>query len=274
MHRELRIRVFMCGAVARAGTGVRAAAPDHRSSQDLEIEAFLREARIVARHEIGSGITRPSLLTLELGSTRRHAIFKSIDERVPGPTLDMSTHHIVTDFSDSWRHEVAAYRIDRALGIDLVPVTVARRAGGELGSAQIWVEGCVTFRELVDSGDVEIRGDEELLLRRLTWMYVFDELIANADRNWDNILLDSATDRFALIDHSRSFRLRSTVSPPTLPEPRRLSPAITSRLRDLDRRAIDELTGDLLTRSQIDAVVDRREALFEILDRYGLLPPD
>jgi hypothetical protein len=154
-----------------------------------------------------------------------------------------------------------------------VPVTVARRVGGTPGSVQDWIEDCGTFRDLIDSGDVVIRGNEELLLRRLTFMYVLDQLIANDDRNWDNILVDPETDRFVLIDHSRSFRHRTSVSPPTLPEPRRLSPAIATRLQALDQRAVDELTGDLLTRSQAAAVVARRDALLGILERLGLLPP-
>ncbi len=74
----------------------------------------------------------------------------------------------------------------------------------------------------MDSGHLEITGDVELSLRRLTWMYVLDELIADDDRTRDNILVDSPSDRFALIDHSRAFRSRHVVGAPTLPEPRPL----------------------------------------------------
>ncbi len=255
--------------VVAGGAGRR---DDGRSHRDRRTEHFLREARVVAREPVGEGITRPSRLTLVLGDETRHAIFKTIDERGGGPTVDMSSHRIVTDFSDSWRHEVAAYRLDRALGFGLVPVTVERRIDGVRGSLQEWVEGCGTFRQLVDSGHLEITGDVELLLRRLTWMYVLDELAANADRNYDNILVDPATDRFVLIDHSRAFRLRHVVAAPTLPEPRPLSADLAVRIRGLDREAVDALVGGLVTPVQLDALVARRDGLVGLLETHGLLP--
>jgi hypothetical protein len=268
-----RIRALTALLIAGAMTVGAHTLDDGRSDRDRVTERFLEQARVVAREPVGEGITRPLRLTLALAGETRHAIFKTIDERRGGPTLDLDSHRIVTDFSDSWRYEVAAYRLDRAVGFGLVPVTVERRVDGVQGSLQEWVEECGTFRRLVDSGHLEIRGDGELLLRRLTWMYVLDELIANADRNYDNILVDPRTDRFALIDHSRAFRLRHEVAPPTLPEPRPLSARIADRIRRLDRSAIEGLVGDLLTSPQIDALANRRDALLGVLEARGLLPP-
>lgn len=245
---------------------------DGRSDRDRATERFLAEARVIGREPVGEGITRPSRLTLAGGDQTRHAIFKTIDERGGGPTVDMSSHRIATDFSDSWRHEVAAYRLDRALGFRLVPVTVERRIDGARGSLQEWVEGCETFRQLVDSGHLEITGDVELLLRRLTWMYVLDELVANADRNYDDIFVDPATDRFAPIDHSRAFRLRHDVEAPTLPEPRPLSMDLAARIRRLDRATSDALVGGLLTPLQLNTLAARREELVGLLEAHGLLP--
>jgi hypothetical protein len=270
VEREL-VAVFAV-MLATCPRAVGGAVDDGRSERDLATERFLEEAPVAARTEVGEGITRPSKLTLVLGDDTRHAIFKTIDERGRGPTLDTSTNRIVNDFSDSWRHEVAAYRLDRALGFGLVPVTAARRLDGVWGSVQEWIEECGTFRDLVDSGDLEITGDIELLLRRLTWMYVLDELIANADRNYDNILVDPETDRFALIDHSRAFRTPYEVVPPSLPEPRPVSSETAARLRRLDRPELDRLIGDLLTPRQLEAVAVRRDALLVVLDAHGLLP--
>jgi len=268
-----RIRALIAFLLAAAATVGARMPDDGRTERDRVTERFLGDATVVAREPVGDGITRPSRLTLVLGGETRHAIFKTIDERSGGPTLDTSTHRIVTDFSDSWKHEVAAYRLDRALGIGLVPVTIARRVDGEWGSVQEWVEGCGTFRDVVESGRVEITGDVELLLRRLTWMYVLDELIANADRNYDNILMDPATGRFALIDHSRAFRSRYEVAAPTLPEPRPLSSQIADRIRRLGRSELGLVVGDLLTSHQIAAMAVRRDALVELLDASGLVPP-
>ena len=45
-------------------------------------------------------------------------------------------------FWEAYKSEIAAYQLDRLLGLDMVPPTVERRVGGDLASVQLWVEGC------------------------------------------------------------------------------------------------------------------------------------
>ena len=89
-----------------------------------EIEHFLKQAKVTARQKIGSGVTNSEKVTLELDGAVRHAIFKKIDEK-----------------SDNWRNEVAAYELDKLLGIGMVPPTVERSVGGRAGCLQLWVTG-------------------------------------------------------------------------------------------------------------------------------------
>nr|NIM64006.1 hypothetical protein [Acidobacteriota bacterium]NIQ87020.1 hypothetical protein [Acidobacteriota bacterium] len=63
------------------------------------------------------------------------AIFKTVDER-PGSAHDGQA-------LDRHRQEVAAYRLDRFLGLGLVPVTVLREVDGVEGSMQQWVEHAI-----------------------------------------------------------------------------------------------------------------------------------
>ena len=46
-------------------------------------------------------------------------------------------------FADKFQHEVAAYRLDRMLGLNVVPVSVLRNLDGEMGSVQAYVEDAV-----------------------------------------------------------------------------------------------------------------------------------
>jgi hypothetical protein len=271
-----RVVVVLMVMVTIAGVRARAAGvgplPDGRSASDLAMEDFLLTAEIVVDEPLGQGITRPRKLTLVKNGVELHAIFKYIDEQGKGPTLNEQTHRIEADFSDSWKYEVATYRLDRALGFGLVPVTVARVIDGERGSVQEWIEDAETFRDLVGSGDTTIKGDGQLLMVRLTCMYILDQLIANVDRNYDNILVDADDDRFFLIDHSRSFRFRSSVDPPDLPQPVPLSERATTQLEALDREVIEEVVGDLLSKRQIRALAARRNNLLKVLSHEGLLP--
>lgn len=100
--------------------------------------------------------------------------------------------------------EVAAYRIDRLLGLDLTPLTVPREVvdrGDTLrGSAMYFVGGATEPAEL---------GVEKPDRLRL-----FDAIIGNSDRHAGNwlILEDGSV---AAIDHNRAFEYRPSTRPKT-----------------------------------------------------------
>ena len=51
-------------------------------------------------------------------------------------------------FWEAYKSEIAAYELDRLLGLDMVPPTVERRVGGDLASVQLWVEGCRVLKDV------------------------------------------------------------------------------------------------------------------------------
>jgi hypothetical protein len=147
-----------------------------------EIEHFLKKAKVTARTKIGTGVTHPEKVTLELDGAVRHAVFKKIDEKF-----------------DNWRNEVAAYELDKLLGIGMVPPTVERSVGGSSGSLQLWVTGSTMDKYDGSFPDIERWRDQ------VSVMWLFDDLIANVDRHLNNAMV-SPEHRLMLIDHSRSFR--------------------------------------------------------------------
>jgi hypothetical protein len=98
-------------------------------------------------------------------------------------------------------------------------------------------------------------------------MFMFDQLIANIDRNQGNLLYDEAGHLF-LIDHSRAFTPRSTVA--GLSTPRQFDRALWLRMAALTRADLDALLGSWLTPLQIEAVVWRREAMRRVIERRVL----
>lgn len=100
---------------------------------------------------------------------------------------------------DCWtctaRREVAVYRLDRLLGVGLVPETRWRRLklrdGPAVGSLQRFVEGTVP-------GSVSPPPSPPAKLR---W---FDAVIGNSDRHLFNWIV--TPDGVAAIDHDRAFR--------------------------------------------------------------------
>ena len=147
-----------------------------------EIEHFLKKARVTERKKIGAGVTHPEKVTLALDGQVRHAVFKTID--VP---------------LDNWRHEVAAYELDKLLGVGMVPPTVARGVGGREGCLQLWVTGSTMDQRDGALPDIERWRDQ------VSVMWLFDDLTANVDRHLNNAMV-SPEGRLILIDNSRAFR--------------------------------------------------------------------
>ncbi len=246
-----------------------AAEGDGRGAADLELERFLLAAEVVGDEPVGEGVTGSRRLTLRLAGVERRAIFKTVDLEADGA---VRTNRVEVGFRDCYRFEVAAYRLDRALGVGLVPVTVVRELGGEEGSLQAWVEDAVSLRRALAAPTPAAAGDFELLARRLTLMYLLDALIGNVDRNHDNILVNPAADRFALVDHSRSFRTGHAVAEPRGFAPVPLPAEVASRLLALDRDRVEAVAGELLSPVQVRALLARRDRLAEVLQARGAMP--
>lgn len=250
-------------------------ASDHSSCRELEawpdaeLEGFLREAEVVAVEDVGEGITEPKRVTLRRGDRTCRAIFKDID--VESNELAL-TNRFEMGFSDKYVYEIAAYRLDRLLDIGLVPVTVAREIEGREGSLQLWIEDATTLESAAER-NLPI-GDERLLLERLMSMYVLDQLIANVDRNFGNVLVRPERDELYLIDHSRAFRTTRDVAPPPEPATTPVDPAVARAVRALDREAVDGALGDLLSKRQRRSILDRRDELVELLEGMGLMPEE
>lgn len=226
---------------------------------DADVEMFLTSAEIIQSEELGMGITRPLRLTFSQDGVTLRGVFKGEDTDTRGGTGTRRDYRL--NLADSYKHDVAAYRLDKFLGINLIPVTIEREFDGREGSIQFWVENSVSELErreqnipIYSACDLEEQYD---------LMRVFDVLIYNEDRNQSNLLFDRDDGMLRLIDHSRSFRTHR--GRPAFYENARLRmpEALAKRLRALDREVLHELVGGLLNRKQIRALLKRRD---EIMD--------
>jgi hypothetical protein len=103
-------------------------------------------------------------------------------------------------YFESYKSEIAAYRLDQLLGLGMVPPTVERKYERELGSAQLWVENCKLLKQIDPNASKDIAAWNRQVYRQRVW----DNLTGNIDRNAGNLLVDSAFN-LILIDHSRAF---------------------------------------------------------------------
>ena len=169
------------------------------------------------------------------------------------------------NFKDSWRFNVAAYRIDRLLSLGMIPATVERRHNGRSGSFTWWVDDVLMDeqeryrqkRPVPNTND----WNEQMWITRL-----FDQLIANVDRNLGNLLIDKSYNIW-MIDHSRAFRLnKDLLSPQNLS---RVDRVVLDRLRQLDPDGLKRAAGDYLNDGEIDALLNRRDRIVAHFDKGG-----
>lgn len=229
--------------------------------QGPEVEQFLRRARFVAKEPLGSGVTQSLKVTLELDGRKEFAVLKTVDQKRPGAQLN-AARQVEIDFQDSWRTEVAAYEMDKLLGLGMVPATIERMSpyDNQPGSLQLWVEASMS--EAKRRERAIIPTDASKWSNQLTAMNIFDALIYNTDRHPDNLLI---TDKFdvRLIDHSRTFRpngeLRNKDDLSRFPRP------LLAKIEGLDRPTVERVLGDYLSLTQIDGIMKRRQLLLDVV---------
>ncbi|HVS13393.1 MAG TPA: hypothetical protein VMV46_05700 [Thermoanaerobaculia bacterium] len=217
--------------------------------QEDQIERFLRDAVVVDKERLGSGVTRPFRVVLEQGGLRRRAIWKPIQRRSSADGLE------------SYRAEIAAYRLSRHLGLDMVPPTVERRIGNRYGSLQMWIEGYGPFAE-TEAAHPPSLGDWSRQMARAAF---FDALIDNPDRHHQNFLVDDSW-QVVLIDHSRTLNFDRRGPQRASAPPTRFESALVERARALDLVTLRSLLSDLLRGSELRALLHRRD---ELLDRVA-----
>lgn len=224
-------------------------------------ERFLASAKLIKSRPIGVGVTHSERVTLKEGSRTADAMWKIIDERVPFKKFDDGTFEM--SFSDSWQYEVAAYELDKLLGLDMVPVTVERRLKRKRGALQIWMVDTMT--ELDRTKRKILVRDIEGWNRQMYKVRLFHNLTYNTDfNNLGNILSDS-DQRIHLIDHSRAFRTRKELLAEE--DLTRFSAETVESLRTLDQKSLKAALGKWLSKAQIEALLVRRDLVLARVDQ-------
>ena len=222
---------------------------------DAEMEAFLQDAEVTLVEDLGEGVTRPRRLTLEQDGKVMQAVFKTVDT---DPGLETKRRWSRTDdLADRAIYDVVAYKLDRLLGVNMVPVAVPREVGGESGVAQYWLPDSINEGKRRDRG-LAIKADCNIA-PQFNIMNVFDLLIFNVDRNLGNVLYDEAG-RVWLIDHSRAFGTQRGVPSMLRDAQVTVTPELSAMLRQVTAERLEPLRPYLNDR-QLKALVSRAEAL-------------
>ncbi|MFK8050107.1 MAG: metallophosphoesterase [Halioglobus sp.] len=227
---------------------------------DLELEDFMRSAEIVQVEKIGTGVTKPKRVSQQKDGITNQAAFKFEDTH-PGIEKKPGYSSRKNKISDRYVYDVAAYKLDRMMGWEMVPTAVIAEVERDEGALSDWVENAINERDRLEQ-EVPFLGhckqSEQYRLR-----FIFDTLIHNDDRNLTNILWTRDDFMLRFIDHSRAFRVR-TKKPKQLRKIEfKVSDLLRSRLELLNETNLSAELSEYLHPKQIKAILTRRDLILE-----------
>ena len=252
------------------------AEPLYLSSQRIDeatVETILANGTIGLREACAPGVLN---VVVESSGRSVNAVFEAASDEVI-------------------RRELAAYRLDRLLGLGLVPATVRREHDGQAGILQgrpaQWVSEqdrqnarngtaaglvCQTITATPQSeparrpragdgqppriptgGWCDVGAEYQLA-------YAFDAVIDNKGRGFDGYLYDADAATLFLSGHAAAFSTSKDVLEPLEPQLEKTGSEMRRRLAALDEAAVAAAVGELLDRRQVKALLQRRDRVLAL----------
>lgn len=238
------------------------ATPAQQTLTPEQQAAFLKTAKVVRTRGAGRGVTGTMRATLSDGVTTHDASIQTVDVSM---TEFRSNRGTELNFKDSWRYNVAAYRLNEVLQLGKVPVSIERPYNGKPGAFTWWVD-----EVLMDEGErLKTKAqspDAEAWNEQMWHVRLFDQLISNVDRNLGNLLIDKGWGVW-MIDHTRAFRLANKIKTPK--NLTKIERGAFERLKRLDREALDAAVEEYLTSFEKRSLLQRRDEIVELFDKGG-----
>jgi hypothetical protein len=234
-----------------------------------EAVAFLTEAEIVGEPEEfdEAALTGPVRVNLTDGERTYRAIFKHEDTRYP--EFEFSDGRVVKQARDSYRHEIAAYQLNRMLGLDIVPPCVQRKVGSKNGSLCFWVEGSMTEAERRERGLQSSNPSE--YKAQLRTIELFQQLIADLDySDLRNLVVDEKL-RIHKVDSSMAFDPETDLITGLYSS--KVSASLIQALEELDKKQMNETLNPWLHKDQLSSLWERRKRILkrtkQLIADYG-----
>jgi hypothetical protein len=240
------VRVMTMAAVAMAATA--------QEMTNEQRESFLKTAEIVKMKNLSQGVTLSRKASMTDGAMQHDAHVQTIDEykaRFEGTTGSE------INFRDSYKYNVAAYRIAKLMNLDMVPASVERKVGGKSAAITWWVDD-VLMTELDRYKSKQQPPDQNAWNQQMATVHVFDQLILNVDRNLGNLVITKDWNIW-MIDHTRAFRLHKSC--PKLAGMKQIDENLLDSLKKLNKAELKTEVGQYLSPMEIDSLLARRDAI-------------
>ena len=222
-------------------------------------EEFLLTAQIVRSWELSEGITNSHRATLTDGQLTHDAHIQTIDvSRSRFETPQGTELH----FRDTYKHNIAAYLLDKAMDLGMIPVSVERKVKGKTAAVTWWVDDLLMTekernKQNIASPDLE-QWNQQIYICR-----VFDQLVYNMDRNLGNLVITKDWTVW-MIDHTRAFRLFKTLrNPKSLVK---IDRWLLAALRELTYETLANEMQPYMKETEMEALLARRDRIVEFFE--------
>jgi hypothetical protein len=262
---DVRRRSRVLGAILLIGLapallaqGTPAPAPTPALSPEA-MEAFLMKARVSNQRDAGSGVTNSRRATLTDGQLTHDAHIQTVDI---AQSVFEAGRNTELNFKDTYRYNIAGYRLAKLIGLTTVPMSVERAIEGKPAAVTWWVDD-VQMDEKERMKTKSQGPDPVKTNKQIQIMRVWDELIQNRDRNQGNILWTHDWTMW-LIDHTRAFRLNTNLLKPE--QLARCDRGLLEHLRAVTPEALAQAVGNSLTKQEQEALLARRDKIIKHYD--------
>jgi hypothetical protein len=209
---------------------------------EAEVERALAENRATGLEDLSIGVTNPMRGSLD----------------PPTPVARFTWKPLAPGYRkghwESYKSEIAAYKLDRLLDLGMVPPAVERTIDGFTGAAIYWIENMKPWEGVGGPQG----GLEPQWSRQLSRLKMFDLLVGNPDRNKGNLGYDADWHLF-LIDHSRAFTEQKDLKGLALPV--YVDRAVWQRMSEFTFESLKAALGGLLSDDQLKALLARRDKM-------------
>ena len=226
---------------------------------DHQLERFLEKAEIKSQSVLDPTLVEElqvEILNLEAKDMKLRALWGDAQETV------QQARENGREARRRYQNQVAAYRLDRMFGLNMVPVTVLRKVDGKKGAVQVWVQG---GRDRTQLSDDQIARRAEELKVPVAQARAFNALIGLEKRlDFGKVVLPTIPLRVVAMDNGISFK-----TDPGIENLRRegcgpVGAAFLRSLETLNAKQIKKELSDLLSKAQIAAILQRRDEILKV----------
>ena len=248
------IGLFICAAFVWAAEMPKLSLPEQ--------EEFLKTAKVIRTKAAVGGITGSLRATMSDGKITHDAQIQQVDE---AKTRFEGSRGVEMNFRDTYKFNVAGYRLGKLLGLNMIPASVERSYKGSGAAFTWWVDDVMMdeagrISKKLSAPDPDNWNDQMYVVR------VFDQLIFNTDRNLGNLLITKEWQLW-MIDHTRAFRIsHDLLMAKNLVKCER---SLLGAMRKLNAAELKAVMGDAITSSEQQGILKRRDKIVAVFEKLG-----